>query len=137
MRRLKRLFQWAAPIVVAAVFLSGCGFGGPSREEQLKATLDDAATSVPGVVSSTATAKVNTSGNFLGAVVVADTQDPAELKEILRTVITAMLERTADLESGTLSVSVFSPDKTQSVSVDDLGYTGLENLRPLREYFAS
>lgn len=137
MRRLKRLIHRAVTLVVVAMILGGCGLGGPSKEEQLTATLDDAATSVPGVVSSEATAKVNTSGNFLGSVVVANTEDPGELKEILRNVVTSMLESTADLESGTLSVSVFSPDKTQSVSVEDLGYTGLENLRPLREFFAS
>lgn len=117
--------------------LSACGFGGPAPAERLKAAMQDAAISAPGIASAQVHVNMNTSGNFITAKLVGTGSDEAALAEALDEALPAMLEKTEDLTSGTLSISIFSADDTLSVGAGALGYSGGTSLSDFREYFLS
>jgi len=115
--------------------LSACGVGGPAPAERLKTAMQDAATSVPGVASAQLHVNMNTSGNFITAKLVGTASDEAALARALEEALPAMLEETEDLDTGTFSVGIFSPDDGVSVGADALGYPGGASLTDFREFF--
>ncbi|WP_310202393.1 hypothetical protein [Paenarthrobacter nitroguajacolicus] len=92
--------------------------GGPSKAEQLGKDMQEAAMSVPGVKAAQVHVNMNTSGNFISAKLVGAGSDEAALSQALEGALPAMLEKTKELDSGSFSVSIFSPDDALSVGWD-------------------
>ncbi|MFF2347963.1 hypothetical protein [Pseudarthrobacter sp. NPDC058119] len=122
-------------LALAVVALPACGQGGPAPAERLKASIEEAATAVPGVASAQVHVNMNTSGNFITAKLVGTGSDKASLTQALEGALPAMLEKTEDLQSGTFSTSIFSPDDSVSVGAAALGYPGGSSLSDFREFF--
>jgi len=122
-------------LIVVLVIIGVIGCSGPSKAERLGRDMQDAAASVPGVKAAQVHVNMNTSGNFITAKLVGTSDDAAELTQALQGALPVMLEKTRDLESGTFSVGIFSPDDSVSVGTDALGYSGGASLRDIREYF--
>ena len=135
MRRLKTLAGTLAALSLVVLGLSACMVKGPSDAESLTAAMQDAAMSVPGVASAQIHVNMNTSGNFITAKLVGTGSDEATLAQALEGALPAMLEKTEDLQSGTFSTSIFSPDGAVSVGADALGYPGGSSLTDFREFF--
>lgn len=124
-----------AALSVVAFCLSGCTVKGPSDAEDLTAAMQAAAMSVPGISSAQIHVNMNTSGNFITAKLVGTGTDEATLAQALEGALPAMLKETEDLQSGTFSTSIFSPDDAVSVGADALGYPGGSSLADFREFF--
>jgi len=122
-------------IMMLILGITACGVGGPSKAERLGKDIQDAAASVPGVKNAQVNVNMNTSGNFITAKLTGTGSDHATLAEALEAALPAMLEKTKDLDSGSFSVSIFSPDDSVSVGAGDLGYAGGTSLVDFREYF--
>jgi len=122
-------------IMMLILGITACGVGGPSKAERLGKDMQDAAASVPGVKNAQVNVNMNTSGNFITAKLTGTGSDHATLAEALEAALPAMLEKTNDLDSGSFSVSIFSPDDSVSVGAGDLGYAGGTSLVDFREYF--
>lgn len=135
MRRLSIVAGTLAALSMVALCLSACMAKGPSDAESLKSAMQDAAMSVPGVSSAQVHVNMNTSGNFITAKLVGTGSDEATLAQALEGALPAMLEKTEDLQSGTFSTSIFSPDDAVSVGADALGYPGGSSLTDFREFF--
>ena len=132
MRRIRTLAGTLA-LGLAVLALAGCG--GPSRADSLKASMEEAANSTPGVASAQVHVNMNTSGNFITAKLVGESADEAALAQALDEALPAMLEKTEDLHRGTFSTSIFSPDDSVSVGADSLGFSGSADLEDFREFF--
>jgi predicted small lipoprotein YifL len=135
MRRFFKPVASAMLLGLTAFTLAACGVGGPAPAERLKATMQDAAMSAPGIASAQVHVNMNTSGNFITAKLVGTGSDQATLAQALDGALPAMLEETEDLETGTLSISIFSADDAVSVGASALGYSGGTSLSDFREYF--
>lgn len=134
MRRFRTVSRMLAP-ALAFLALTGCGPGPASSAESLKASIEDAAMSVQGIASAQVHVNMNTSGNFITAKLVGTGNDEATLTRALEGALPAMLEKTENLQSGTFSTTIFSPDDAVSVGADALGYTGGTGLTDFREFF--
>jgi hypothetical protein len=134
---MRRLTTAAVTLTLglAVIALSACGVVGPTRAERLKAAMENAAMSVPGVASADVRVNMNTSGNFITAKLVGTANDEAALTRTLEEALPAMLQKTEDLQSGTLSAGIFSPDNAVSVGADALGYPGSNSLSEFQEFF--
>ena len=134
MRRFRTVSGMLAP-ALAFLALTGCGAGPASSAESLKASIEDAAMSVQGIASAQVHVNMNTSGNFITAKLMGTGNDEATLTRALEGALPAMLEKTENLQSGTFSTTIFSPDDAVSVGADALGYTGGTGLTDFREFF--
>jgi hypothetical protein len=134
MRRLETVAGMLA-LGLAVLALASCGPGAPTRAESLKASMEDAAMSVPGIASAQVHVNMNTSGNFITAKLVGTGSDEATLAKALEGALPAMLEKTENLQSGTFSTTIFSSDNAVSVGADALGYQGGTALKDFREFF--
>jgi hypothetical protein len=134
MRRLGTAARTVA-LALAVLALPACGQGGPAPAERLKASMEEAAMAVPGIASAQVHVNMNTSGNFITAKLVGTGNDEATLTQALKGALPAMLETTQDLQSGTFSTGIFSPDESVSVGAGALGYPGGSSLKDFREYF--
>lgn len=134
MRRMKTV-AGALALGLAVFSLPACGANGPAPAESLKASMEEAAMSVPGITAAQVHVNMNTSGNFITAKLVGSGSDKAELAQALEGALPAMLRKTEKLQSGTFATSIFSPDDAVSVGADALGYPGGSSLRDFREYF--
>ncbi|SKB54183.1 hypothetical protein SAMN05660916_01367 [Arthrobacter sp. 31Cvi3.1E] len=134
---LKKLPKPVPALIIMMLILgiTACGMGGPSKAERLGKDMQDAAASVPGVKDAQVHVNMNTSGNFITAKLTGTGSEHAALAQALEEALPAMLEKTTDLDSGSFSVSIFSPDDSVSVSAGDLGYAGGTSLVDFREYF--
>lgn len=121
---------------ILALCLAACGWGGPSKPEQLETALQKAGMAVPGVTSASADANVNTSGKFITVKLVGESADKAALTQTLQNALPALLDSIKDVEGGTFAVSIFSPDDAVQAGPGDLGYRGSSSLSSIREYFA-
>ncbi|MEV7660629.1 hypothetical protein [Paenarthrobacter sp. NPDC089316] len=135
MSKLPRPVASALIIGLIILGITACGVGGPSKAERLGKDMQEAATSVPGVQGADVHVNMNTSGNFITAKLTGTGTDQAALAEALDKALPAMLGKTKELNSGSLSVSIFSPDDSISVGAGYLGYTGGTSLVEFREYF--
>ncbi|MDI2034853.1 hypothetical protein [Paenarthrobacter nitroguajacolicus] len=133
--KLPRRVASAFIIGLLILGITACGLGGPSKAERLGKDMHDAAMSVPGVTDARLHVNMNTSGNFITASLTGTGTDQSELSQALGKALPAMLEKTKDLDNGSFSVSIFSPDDSVSVGSDALGYTGTSSLVDFREYF--
>lgn len=134
---LKKLPKPVPALIIMMLILgiTACGVGGPSKAERLGKDMQDAAASVPGVKDAQVHVNMNTSGNFITAKLTGTGSEHATLAQALEEALPAMLEKTTDLDSGSFSVSIFSPDDSVSVGAGDLGYAGGTSLVDFREYF--
>ncbi|QOT21651.1 hypothetical protein [Paenarthrobacter sp. YJN-D] len=134
---LKKLPKPVPALIIMMLILgiTACGVGGPSKAERLGKDMQDAAASVPGVKDAQVHVNMNTSGNFITAKLTGIGSEHAALAQALEEALPAMLEKTTDLDSGSFSVSIFSPDDSVSVGAGDLGYAGGTSLVDFREYF--
>ncbi|MFJ4268474.1 hypothetical protein ACIPY1_18105 [Paenarthrobacter nicotinovorans] len=135
---LSKLPRALATVLIVGLFLLGitaCGAGGPSKAERLGKDMEEAASSVPGIKDAQVHVNMNTSGNFITAKLTGTGSDQAALAEALDGALPAMLDKTKDLDSGSFSISIFSPDDSVSVGAAELGYTGGTSLVDIREYF--
>lgn len=135
MHRLLTLAGTLAALSLVVFGLSACMVKGASDAESLKSAMEEAAMSVPGVASAQVHVNMNTSGNFITAKLVGTSSDEAALAQALDSALPAMLEKTEDLQSGTFSTSIFSPDDAVSVGAAALGYPGGSSLTDFRDFF--
>ncbi|UXM92724.1 hypothetical protein N5P29_05205 [Paenarthrobacter sp. JL.01a] len=135
MSKLPRALATVLIIGLLILGVTACGVGGPSKAERLGKDMEDAAGSVPGIQDAQVHVNMNTSGNFITAKLTGTGSDQAALAGALDGALPAMLEKTKELDSGSFSVSIFSPDDTVSVGAAELGYTGGTSLVDIRDYF--
>ncbi|GGI83334.1 hypothetical protein [Pseudarthrobacter scleromae] len=119
------------------VSLASCGLDQTAQSDTLETEMEEAATTIPGVQSANAHVNMNTSGNFITIKLVGTSADPDVLGESLKEALPVILNKARDLDGGTFSISIFSPDDTVGIGPSDIGYpagTG-DTLNGIRQHF--
>ncbi|WP_309108874.1 hypothetical protein [Arthrobacter sp.] len=139
MSRILRSVAGATIAGLLTLSLTSCGLDQTAQADKLETEMEEAATSVSGVQSANAHVNMNTSGNFINIKLVGTSGDDDVLGESLKEALPVILEKTKDVDGGTFSISIFSPDDTIQVGPSDIGYpagTG-DTLNGIRKHFPS
>lgn len=130
--KIIRLVLTVLLLAIGALSLSSCGYD--TKRVKIEEALVENAKSISGVSLVNTHVNSNTSGNFMTVKITADNSYKSELERILQEYLSAILSDPR-VEDGTLGVSVFSPDEETNVGPSDLGYSGLNTTRKMREFF--